>query len=63
MSTILFLRGPRALSDFRLAKLNAMIAAAGARAQVHQVVFCHIVALGRPLDAAARGVLDRLRQP
>jgi phosphoribosylformylglycinamidine synthase len=60
MSTILFLRGARALSEFRLAKVNESIASGGLRARVVQAEYCHIVALAGTLDEHGRGVLEQL---
>ena len=57
MSTILKLRGARALSEFRIAKLQSAL---GAGIRSISAEFWHFVEIERPLDAAEARVLERL---
>jgi phosphoribosylformylglycinamidine synthase len=56
----LTLHGPAALSEFRLRKLNADLAAARTGVSVLGAQYLHFVDLAAPLDERARAVLDRL---
>jgi phosphoribosylformylglycinamidine synthase len=57
MSTILKLRGARALSEFRIAKLQSAL---GAGIRSISAEFWHFVEIERPLDPAESRVLERL---
>ncbi|MGQ0543752.1 MAG: phosphoribosylformylglycinamidine synthase [Betaproteobacteria bacterium] len=60
MQHILQLRGPRALSEFRLAKLLAALQKIDPGIRSVGAEYRHFVACERELDAAARAVLERL---
>ena len=60
MSTILKLRGARALSDFRLAKLIAQLKAVHAGIRGVAAEYLHFVETAAPLTATEGGLLDRL---
>ena len=60
MSPILQLRGPRALSEFRLAKLVASLQKADPGVLAVAAEFRHFVECEGALEAGARKVLDRL---
>ena len=60
MSTILKLRGARALSDFRLAKLLPQLKAVHPGVQAVAAEFRHFVEVAVALDARESGLLDQL---
>ena len=60
MPQILQLRGPRALSEFRLAKLLAVLQKADPGVRGVAAEFRHFVECERALDAAGRALLGRL---
>ncbi|HEX4926556.1 MAG TPA: phosphoribosylformylglycinamidine synthase [Burkholderiales bacterium] len=60
MPDILRLRGPCALSEFRLAKLLAVLKKVDPRVASLAAGFWHFVETERPLDAAERRLLERL---
>jgi phosphoribosylformylglycinamidine synthase len=57
---LLQLRGPRAASEFRLAKLAAALQKIDPAVRAVAAQFWHFVELERPLPSAERAVLDRL---
>jgi phosphoribosylformylglycinamidine synthase len=57
---LLTLRGARALSPFRLAKLNATLGALDPDARVLGAHFSHFVEVDRALNASERALVDRL---
>jgi phosphoribosylformylglycinamidine synthase len=62
MSSILKLRGNRAVSAFRLDKLNSRLAATGGPARAAAAEHWHFVETARALDAGETGVLKQLLQ-
>src|SRR3979490_3401587 len=60
MSLILKLRGSRAVSAFRLDKLNSRLAAIRTSARIAAAEYWHFVETERPLDKRETEVLDRL---
>src|SRR3954462_13694740 len=62
MPQLLTLRGRHALSPFRVAKLNAALAAArpGNRISVVHAEYWHFVEVDRDLNSSERETLDRL---
>ncbi len=60
MPQILKLRGPRALSEFRLAKLLAVLKKVDPGVRSVTAGFWHFAETSRELDAAERGLLERL---
>src|SRR6266702_3262993 len=60
MSSILKLRGSRAVSAFRLDKLNSRLAASGSPARAAAAEHWHFVEAARALDARETGVLEQL---
>ncbi|HYU67693.1 MAG TPA: phosphoribosylformylglycinamidine synthase [Burkholderiales bacterium] len=60
MSSILRLRGSRAVSAFRLDKLNSRLAAIGSPARATAAEHWHFVETARALDAGETGVLEQL---
>src|SRR5437870_4014418 len=60
MSSILRLRGSRAVSAFRLDKLNSRLAAIGSPARAAAAEHWHFVETARALDARETGVLEQL---
>jgi phosphoribosylformylglycinamidine synthase len=59
---VIQLRGPAALSAFRLAKLKSLVGAAVPAVRALSARFAHFVDLERELTAAERAVLDALLQ-
>src|SRR5712692_7595619 len=62
MSLILKLRGSRAVSAFRLDKLNSRLAAIGSPIRAAAAEHWHFVETARALDAGETGVLEQLLQ-
>src|SRR5712691_277114 len=62
MSSILKLRGSRAVSAFPLDKLNSRLAAIGSPVRAAAAEHWHFVETARPLDAGETGVLEQLLQ-
>jgi len=62
MSLILKLHGSRAVSAFRLEKLNSRFAAIGSSVRASAAQYWHFVELLRPLEPAQSEVLSRLLQ-
>src|SRR5260221_11128411 len=62
MSLILKLRGARAVSAFRLDKLNSRLAAVRASARVAAAEYWHFVETERALEPRESQVLERLLQ-
>src|SRR5258708_10201239 len=62
MSLILKLRGSRAVSAFRLDKLNSRLAAISASARIAAAEYWHFVEAERALAARETEVLERLLQ-
>jgi len=58
MSLILKLRGSRAVSAFRLGRLNSRLAAIHDSIQADSAEYWHFVELERPLSERERNVLD-----
>jgi len=62
MSLILKLRGSRAVSAFRLDKLNSRLATSHGSVRVAAAEYWHFVEAERPLEPRETGVLQRLLQ-
>ncbi|MGA8007509.1 MAG: hypothetical protein WCA17_15575, partial [Burkholderiales bacterium] len=60
MATILKLRGARALSEFRLAKLLASLQQVHPGVRGVRAEYWHFVETAAPPDAAERALLERL---
>ena len=60
MPHVLQLRGPRALSEFRLAKLLASLQALDPGVRAVAAEFRHFIECDAPLAAAERALLERL---
>src|SRR5258708_15830436 len=62
MSLILKLRGSRAVSAFRLDKLNSRLATSHGSVRVAAAEYWHFAEAERPLEPRETGVLQRLLQ-